>query len=97
MGAWSHIDHGKDKPEDRLFRYDLDAVSGLERTQLLSGKDAESMKQRLCGAEGAIPGLARGQDSMLCQQTVKPRIARKPVLTPPANNHGQSQPPGTRR
>ena len=97
MGTWNHIDHGKDKPEDRLFRYDLDPVSNLERTQLLSGKEAESMKQRLCGAEGAIPSLARGQDSLLCQQTVKPRYEHKPVLTPPANNHGQSQPTGARR
>jgi len=97
MGTWSHIDHGKQKPEERLFRYDLDPVSGRERTQLLSGNEAESMKQRLCGAEGAMAGLERGQDSMLCQQTFKPRIARKPVLTPPANNHGQSLPPGARR
>ena len=97
MGTWSHIDHGKDKPEESVYRYDLDPIHGLERTQLLSGKEAESMKQRLCGAEGGMAGLERGQDSLLCQQTYKPRIARKPVLTPPANNHGQSLPPGVRR
>ncbi|MGD0546616.1 MAG: hypothetical protein ABR991_02165, partial [Terracidiphilus sp.] len=60
-------------------------------------KVAESMRQRLCSAQVAIPGLARGQDSLLCQQTVKPRPERKPVTTPPANNHGQSTPPATRR
>ena len=54
------------------------------------------MKQRLCSAQDAVPGLARGQDSPLCQQIVKPRYERKPVTTPPANNHGQSEPPGAR-
>jgi hypothetical protein len=63
---------------------------------LLSGKDAESMKQRLCSTPGAVPGLSRGQDSPLCQQIVHPRPERKPVTTPPANNHGKSAPPGTR-
>jgi hypothetical protein len=96
MGTWSHIDHGKDKPEDSVYRYDLDPLNGLERTQLLSGKDAEAMKQRLCAAQVLIPGLARGQDSPLCQQKVKPTFQRKPVTTPPANNHGQSLPPPAR-
>jgi hypothetical protein len=97
MGTWSHIDHGKEKPEDRLYCYDLDPIHGLERTQLLNGKEAESMKQRLCGAEGTMAGLERGQDSLLCQQSYKPHSARKPVLTPPVNNRGQSQPPAMRR
>ena len=40
---------GKQKPpEDFVYRYDLDPFSSLERTQLLSNKDADSMKQRLC-------------------------------------------------
>jgi hypothetical protein len=96
MGTWSHIDHGKDKPEDSLFRYDLSPINGMERTQLLSGKEAEQMKQRLCGAQVLISGLARGQDSALCQQFMKPASVRKPVTTPPANNHGQSLPPPAR-
>jgi hypothetical protein len=102
VGTWSHFDYGKDKdPEDSIFRYDLDPFSNLERTQLLIGKEAESMKQRLCAAESADtatrPGMARGQDSPLCQQTVKPRSERKPTTTPPANNRGLSQPPRARR
>jgi hypothetical protein len=98
IATWSHFDYGKEKdPEDSVFRYDLDPFSNLERTQLLSGKEAESMKQRLCTAQGAIPSLVRGQDSPLCQQTQKPQPERKPVITPPANNHGQSQPPKARR
>jgi len=96
MGTWSHIDHGKMKPEDSVFRYDLDPVNGLERTQLLSGREAEAMKQRLCAAQVVIPGLVRGQDSPLCQQKAKPIYVRKPVTTPPANNHGQSVPPPAR-
>jgi hypothetical protein len=96
MGTWSHIDHGKEKPEESVYRYDLDPINGLERTQLLSGKEAEAMKQRLCAAQVLIPGLERGQDSTLCQQKVKPIYQRRPVTTPPANNRGQSLPPPAR-
>jgi len=95
--TWSHFDYGKDKmAEDVVYRFDLDPVSGLERTQLLGGKDADAMKLRVCRAGDALPGLARGQDSQLCQQLVNPRPARKPVTTPPANNRGKSTPPGAR-
>jgi hypothetical protein len=95
LGTWNHFDYGKQKdPEDFVYRYDLDPFSSLERTQLLSGKEADAMKQRLCGVQGSA--LARGQDSPLCQQMLHPRAERKPVTTPPANNHGQSQPPGWR-
>jgi hypothetical protein len=94
MATWNRFDHGPDEDAvDSVFRYDLDPYSGLERTQLLSGKEAEAMKQRLCSAPNVIPGLARGQDSLLCQQTLKPRPERRPVTSPPGNNHGKSQPP----
>jgi hypothetical protein len=97
LGTWSHFDYGKEKkPEDSVFRYDLDTFSGLERTQLLSGKEADAMKQRLCAAQPIAPELARGQDSPLCQQTLKPRPVRKPVTTPPSNNRGLSVPPSAR-
>lgn len=96
VGTWNHFDYGKEKPaEDFVFRYDLDPSSGLERTQLLSGKDADALKQRLCGFQG-VGLVARGQDSLLCQQTVHGRVERRPVTTPPANNQGRSVPPGTR-
>jgi hypothetical protein len=98
MATWNYFDDGKQKsPESVVFRYDWDGFSGLERTQLLSGKEAEAMEQRLCGAASLLPGLARGQETALCQQTLKPRVERKPVTTPPANNHGQSVPPKARR
>jgi len=97
VGTWNHIDYGTQKPaEDFLYQYDLDTFSGLERTQLLNGKQADAMKQRLCHAQDAGPGLARGQDSPLCQDNSKPHFERKPVTTPPANNHGQSVPPGSK-
>ena len=96
-GAWNHLEHAAQKTaEDYVYQYDLDPWSGLERTQLLSGNQAEAMKMRLCRAEDAVPGLARGQDSPLCRQFVRLQINRKPITTPPANNHGQSIPPGTR-
>ncbi|MGD0789741.1 MAG: hypothetical protein ABR898_17335 [Terracidiphilus sp.] len=97
LATWSHFDYGKQKPpEDFLYRYDLDAFSGLEHTQPLNGKDADAMMLRLCSGQGALPGLARGQDSVLCQELVKPRTERKPVTTPPANNRGKSVPPAAR-
>ena len=52
LATWNHFDYGKQKkPEDSIFRYDLDSFSGLERTQLLSNKEADAMKQRLCAAQ----------------------------------------------
>jgi hypothetical protein len=98
IGTWNHIDHGKQEPaEDSVYRFDIDPFSGLERTQLLSNKQAEAMEQRLCAVRGTAPGLALGQDSALCQQTLKASPERKPVTTPPAGNHGQSVPPTARR
>ena len=95
--TWNYFDYGKQKPPSEfLYQYDVDPISGLERTQMLSGKDGDAMKQRLCRAQDAVPGLARGQDSQLCLQTLTPHYERKPVTTPPANNRGQSA-PGARR
>jgi hypothetical protein len=97
LGTWNHYDYGTQKPpEDFLNRYDIDPFSGLERVRPLIDKEADALKLRLCAAPDAGPGLERGQDSPLCQQLVKPRVERKPVTTPPANNHGQSVPPGSR-
>jgi len=99
LGTWSHLDHGKDKPaQDSVYRFDVDLQTGIERNQLLSGRDAASMKDRLCHGQDFVPGLSRGQDSALCvpPATEKPRYERKPVTTPPANNKGQSRPPGSR-
>jgi hypothetical protein len=97
LGTWAHYDYGKEKdPADYVFRYDLDNLSGLDRTELISGKDATTMKQRLCSVQGQSASMARGQDSLLCQQTVHPQAERKPVTTPPANNKGRSVPPPAR-
>ena len=93
LGTWNHFDYGKPKPaEDVVYQYDVDPLSGLERTQQLTGKDADALEQRLCRAQDAVPGLARGQDSTLCEETLRPRYERKPITTPPANNRGQSFP-----
>lgn len=97
MCTWNHIDHGQQKPEDIVACYDLDPLTGQERTQLFTRTPAQPIKQRICGAQNPLPGLMRGQDSPLCQQMLKVRPERKPVTTPPANNHGHSQPPKARR
>jgi len=92
VGAWSHFDYAGQKPaQDYIYRYDLDPYNGLERTQLLSGKDAQAMKLRLCDGS-VLPGFSHGQDSFLCPQRANPHQLRKPVTTPPANNRGRSTP-----
>ena len=98
--TWNHFDYGKQKPPtDVLFRYDRDPFSGLDRTAVLTGDQADSMKLRLCRGQDAVQGLARGQDSSFCQSLVNsrdgPRTERHPVVTPPANNRGRSVPPGS--
>jgi hypothetical protein len=97
MCTWNHIDHGQQKPEDIVACYDLDPLTGQERMQTFTRTPAQPIKLRICNAISAIPGLARGQDSPLCAQTIKAHPQRKPVTTPPANNHGHSTPPGPRR
>jgi hypothetical protein len=97
IATWSHFDYDNKKPSnDVVFRYDLDPFSGLERSIQLTGKDADDIELRLCRAQDAVPDLQRGQNSALCQQLVKPFAERKPVTTPPANNHGKSAPPSVR-
>jgi hypothetical protein len=96
LATWNHFDYGSQKPpEDFVYQYDMDPWSGLERTQLLSAAQADAMKLRLCHAHGEVAGLARGQDALLCQPPAQPKHERKPA-TSPANNHGQSDPPGAR-
>ena len=93
--TWNHFDYGKQKPpQDMLYRYDRDPVSGIDRTALLSGQEAGNMKHRLC-SQDVVQGLSRGLDSPLCEQLF-PHPERHPVTTPPANNRGRSAPPGVR-
>jgi hypothetical protein len=91
LATWNHFDYGnKRPPSDTIFRYDVDSMSGLERTVELTREDAEAMKLRLCRGQDNIQGLERGQDSALCQQLLGTQPQRRPVTTPPANNRGQS-------
>ena len=95
LGTWAHFDFGGQKPaQDYVFRYDRDPLRGLESTQSLSGKDEETLKDRICSAQVQTSGIARGQDSDICQQRLHPGVQRKVVTTPPANNQGRSFPPG---
>jgi len=100
VGTWSRYDfHNNKRPEDLIYVYDLDPVNGTDRIRQLGSKDAEAFKQKVCSAQGTVPGLVRGQDGPLCLPEGQPlghRWERKPVTTPPANNHGQSQPPAAR-
>jgi hypothetical protein len=91
--TWNHFDYGKQKrPSDTVFRYDVDPMTGLERTVELTGEDAEAMELRLCRGQDTVQGLERGQDSALCTELLAKQPQRRPVTTPPANNRGQSVP-----
>ena len=97
LATWSHYDYDKQKPaEDYIYRYDIDPFNAVERTQLVTNKDAETMKQRLCSAQASNSAVARGQASGLCDQLLHPRSERRPATTPPANAQGRSTPPGSR-
>jgi hypothetical protein len=96
--TWNHFEYGKAKPpSNTVFRYDVDPQTGQERTTDLTRDDAEEMELRLCRGQDIVQGLARGQDSALCQQLLAAQPQRKPVTTPPANNRGRSAPPAVRR
>jgi hypothetical protein len=98
LATWSHYDYGKQKPpEDYIYRYDIDPFNAVERTEFVTHKDADVMKQRLCSAQALASNVARGQQSDLCQQLLHPRAERRPVTTPPPNAQGRSTPPGVRR
>jgi hypothetical protein len=94
LATWNHFDYGKQKrPSDTVFRYDVDPITGLDRTVELTGHDAEEMELRLCRGQDTVQGLERGQDSAACTQLLNVQPQRKPVTTPPANNRGQSAAP----
>ena len=97
LSTLRHFDYGKLKPaDDFVYIYDVDPFTNLDRIEVLSSKQADDMKQRLCRAQDVVSGLARGQNSALCQPVAKARPGRAPVTTPPANSRGQSVPPGSK-
>jgi hypothetical protein len=98
LATWSHYDFGRQKPpEDYVYRYDIDPFNAVERMQLVTNKDAETMKQRLCSAQALASNVARGQQSELCDKFLHPRSERRPATAPPPNAQGRSTPPGARR
>jgi len=107
LATWTHNDYGSAKPaEDFVFEYSVDPVTALEETEGLSGAHAEAMQLRLCKADPgqadpSLAELAHGQDSELCKDLVaaklKTKPMRRPTTTPPANNHGQAHPAGTKK
>lgn len=95
--TWSHFDYASKKPsDDFVYRYDVDPVSGLDRSQPLAGQVAKDMEMRICRGQDAVAGLSRGQDSDVCQKML-PANERKPVTTPPANNRGKMALPTPRK
>ena len=98
IATWNHFDYGAQQPaEDFLYSYDVDPWTGLDRTQVVSGKEADAFKRRICLATDAVYGLEAGQDSVLCDPYTNTVRTRRPNTTPPPNNRGQSVPYGPRR
>ena len=105
--TWNHFDYPKPRPaQDYITRYDLDPFNHVERNAVTTAptpptpsveKQLADYELRICRAETAPAGLARGQDTELCQNLLKARAPRQPVTTPPANNRGQAAPPRARR
>lgn len=78
IATWSHFDYGKQKPpEDYIYEYDVDPFTGLDRTQVVSGKAMPAVEKQLCQATGDISGIAHGQDSVLCQETLEHPTERR--------------------
>lgn len=68
VGTWNHFDYNGQKPlEDYVYQYDVDPANYTERTQTLTGKNADALKRRICVGTNAVAGLAHGQDSPMCQ------------------------------
>ena len=89
-GSWTHIDHGAGQPpEDFLYQYDVDPWTGLDRVQPVAEKQILAMKQRLCSAQDAVPGLARGQDSELCGILLHPEQVQQ--IQKPCKCEGQPE------
>jgi hypothetical protein len=78
IGTWNHIDDKQKPSEDYVYEYDVDPLSGLERTQRLEGKSADAMKKRICSGADAVTGLARGQDAPQCQPGAKAQPPHRP-------------------
>ena len=108
LARWEHFDYGKAKPpEDYVYQYSVDPMTGLEQVQVLGQDHAKQMQLRLCQidasqsgqADPALAELTHGQDSTMCQAFVKgnAKPTRRPTTTPPANNRGISEPPGGHR
>jgi hypothetical protein len=84
VGTWSHFDYGGEKPlEDYVYQYDVDPTNYTERTQTLTGKNAEALKRRICMGSDAVAGLAHGQDSPICQAPKAPSVRKTPPQPAP--------------
>ncbi len=96
LATWLHYDYGKQKPaDDFIYRFGVDPFNAVERTEIMTHQQAEDMMPKLCAAQGAASGMARGQDGQTCQPTAKSKPERRPVTTPPPNAQGRSVPPGS--
>jgi hypothetical protein len=95
LATWLHYDYGKQKsPDDYIYRFGVDPFNSVEQTAVMTRKEGEELKPRLCSAQNAPQGMSRGQDSPLCDP-FRARAERRPVTTPPPNAQGRSVPPGS--
>jgi hypothetical protein len=98
MVTWTHYATdapapGKGRPAapsgaDRMYMYDVDAISGLERSRPVFGAEAEALKPRVCMAQDPVR-LRHGQDLPVCRALIEARAAQRVNTRPPAENQGR--------
>ncbi|UWZ82124.1 hypothetical protein [Occallatibacter riparius] len=95
LATWLHYDYGKQKsPDDYVYRFGVNPFNGVEQTAVMTRKEGEELKPKLCAAQNVPQGMSRGQDSQLCDP-FRAKAERRPTTTPPANAQGRSVPPGS--
>ena len=97
IATWSHFDYDNKKPsDDVVYRYDLDPMSGLERTLPLIGADARrdgtAPVQR--PGRGSRPGARAGLGAV--QATAEAGAAAQAGDDPAGEQSRQTAPPGAR-
>ena len=64
LGTWAHFStHGR-PDTDIVYAYRVEYYGSHEATEPMVGVQARAFEQRLCGGQGALFGLADGQDTV---------------------------------
>lgn len=74
--TWSHFDYASKKPsDDFIYRYDVDPMTGLDRTQPLAGQGAADMEMRICRDRMQSPGCRAARIQPCARRCCQPTSA----------------------